>query len=70
MLDEKADTVANFFTEFNDIMMQMTMIVMKVAPVGVFCLISTTFANIGFDAFAPMLKYIFAVILALIINVL
>ena len=68
MLNEKAKTVANFFTEFNDIMMQMTMIVMKVAPIGVFCLIATTFANIGWSAFAPMLKYIFAVILALIIQ--
>ena len=42
MLNEKAKTVANFFSEFNEIMMKMTMIVMKAAPVGVFCLIATT----------------------------
>ena len=68
MLNEKAKTVANFFSEFNEIMMKMTMIVMKAAPVGVFCLIATTFSNIGWSAFAPMLKYIFAVMLALVLQ--
>ena len=38
-------------------MMEMTIAVMKAAPVGVFCLIAKTFAGIGFDAFVPMLKY-------------
>lgn len=67
-LGEKADVVGKFFTQFNEIMMQMTMIVMKAAPIGVFCLIATTFSNIGWDAFTPMLKYIFAVLLALAVQ--
>lgn len=61
----RSATVADFFAQFNDIMMDMTMAVMKVAPVGVFCLIAKTFAGIGFDAFVPMLKYMGAVLLAL-----
>lgn len=64
-MGERAETVANFFSQFNDIMMEMTTAVMKVAPVGVFCLIAKTFAGIGFDAFVPMLKYMGSVILAL-----
>lgn len=64
-LGSKVDVVSKFFSQFNDVMMEMTMIVMKVAPVGVFCLISRTFANIGFDAFVPMLKYMFSVFFAL-----
>ena len=48
--------------------MEMTMVVMSVAPIGVFCLIARTFANIGFSAFVPMLKYMGAVILALAIQ--
>ena len=64
-LGSKVDVVSKFFSQFNDIMMEMTMIVMKVAPVGVFCLIARTFANIGFDAFIPMLKYMFSVFFAL-----
>lgn len=64
-LGNKASTVANFFSQFNDVMMEMTMAIMTVAPVGVFCLIAKTFAGIGFDAFVPMLKYMLCVILAL-----
>ena len=67
-LGPKTSTVANFFSQFNDIMMEMTMVVMSVAPIGVFCLIARTFANIGFSAFVPMLKYMGAVILALAIQ--
>lgn len=44
------------------------MIVMKAASIGVFCLIATTFSNIGWDAFTPMLKYIFAVLTALAVQ--
>ena len=64
-MSNRVSTVANFFSQFNDIMMEMTTAVMKVAPVGVFCLIAKTFAGIGFDAFVPMLKYMGSVILAL-----
>ena len=56
-MGNRVSTVANFFSQFNDIMMEMTIAVMKAAPVGVFCLIAKTFAGIGFDAFVPMLKY-------------
>ena len=41
-LGNKASTVSNFFSQFNDIMMEMTMAIMKVAPIGVFCLIAKT----------------------------
>ncbi len=64
-LGDRVEIVGNFFSQFNDIMMEMTMIVMKVAPVGVFCLIGKTFAGIGFEAFLPMLKYMLGVFLAL-----
>ena len=64
-LGNKASTVANFFSQFNDVMMEMTMAILKLSPIGVFCLIAKTFAGIGFDAFVPMLKYMISVILAL-----
>ncbi|WP_342026581.1 cation:dicarboxylate symporter family transporter [Eubacterium maltosivorans] len=35
------------FSQFNDIMMEMTTMVMKVAPIGVFFLIAKTFAGNG-----------------------
>lgn len=67
-MGDRVDIVKNFFGQFNDIMMEMTIAVMKAAPVGVFCLIAKTFAGIGFDAFVPMLKYMGSVILALAVQ--
>ena len=67
-MGERAETVANFFSQFNDIMMEMTMMIMGLAPIGVFCLISRTFATIGFSAFVPLAKYMIAVLLALAIQ--
>ena len=51
-LGESVETVGNFFSQFNDVMMEMTTMVMKLAPYGVFCLIAKTFSGIGFDALA------------------
>ena len=67
-MGERAETVANFFSQFNDIMMEMTMMIMALAPIGVFCLISRTFANIGFSAFIPLAKYMIGVLIALAIQ--
>lgn len=67
-LGERTETVGNFFSQFNDIMMEMTMMVMSLAPIGVFCLISRTFANIGFSAFVPLAKYMVGVLIALAIQ--
>ena len=67
-LGEKTATVSRFFAEFNDVMMEMTVTVMKAAPIGVFCMISRTIANLGFDAFVPMLEYMGSVTLALAVQ--
>lgn len=67
-LGSKASTVSNFFSQFNDVMMEMTMAIMSIAPIGVFCLIARTFATVGFSAFAPMLKYMGSVTLALVLQ--
>lgn len=67
-LGSRAKTVSSFFAQFNDIMMEMTMAVMGLAPIGVFCMIAKTFSTIGFDAFLPMLKYMLSVIGALAIQ--
>lgn len=67
-MGDQVEVVKNFFGQFNDIMMEMTLLVMKLAPIGVFSLITRTFAEIGFGAFIPMLKYMGAVILALAVQ--
>ena len=67
-LGTRGSVVANFFSQFNDVMMELTMAILKVAPIGVFCLIARTFATVGFSAFAPMLIYMGNVTLALAIQ--
>lgn len=67
-LGDKTQTVHNLFQQGNDIMMEMTMMVMSLAPIGVFCLIARTFSGMGFDAFQPLIKYMCAVMLALVIQ--
>ena len=67
-LGNRASVVSNFISQFNDIMMEMTMMVMSLAPIGVFSLIARTFATIGFSAFVPLAKYMIAVLIALAIQ--
>lgn len=67
-LGERAGVVSEFFAQTNLIMMEMTAVFMKAAPVGVFCLVARTFSQIGFEAFLPMLKYMWTVLLALLVH--
>ena len=67
-MGERAALVSNIFSQLNDLMMEMTELVMKFAPIGVFCMIARTFANLGFDAFVPLLKYMGSVTLGLAIQ--
>ncbi len=67
-MGERAELIANLFNQCNDLMMEMTNLIMGLAPFGVFCMISRTFANLGFDAFVPLLKYMGSVVLGLFIQ--
>ncbi|MBP5620933.1 MAG: dicarboxylate/amino acid:cation symporter [Thermoguttaceae bacterium] len=67
-MGERASAIATFNAQCNDLMMEMTSLIMRFAPIGVFCLIARTFANLGFDAFLPLLKYMLAVCLALFVQ--
>ena len=61
-LGDRVDSVSQFFNQWNTIMMEMTNIIMLVAPIGVFALIAKTFATLVFDMFLPMLKYMGSVV--------
>ncbi len=64
-MGERASMISNFITQCNDLMMEMTIMIMNLAPIGVFCMIARTFANLGFDAFIPLLKYMASVAIGL-----
>lgn len=67
-LKEKTQTINDIFTQGNTIMMEMTNIVMKFAPIGVFCLMAKTFGSLGFEAILPLGKYVVCVLIALAIQ--
>ena len=67
-LREKTQVVNDFFEQSNRIMMEMTSIVMKFAPIGVFCLMAKTFGSLGFDAIIPLGKYVGCVLIGLAIQ--
>lgn len=69
-LKDETKLVNEFFHQSNTIMMEMTSLVMKFAPIGVFCLMAKTFGSLGFDGLIPLGKYVICVIIALAIQML
>ena len=67
-LRDETNVVNDFFTQGNTVMMEMTRIVMKFAPIGIFCLMAKTFASLGFAGLFPLAKYIGCVLLGLAIQ--
>ncbi len=67
-LREETKVVNDFFVQGNSIMMEMTRIVMKFAPIGIFCLMAKTFASLGLEGLLPLAKYIGCVLLGLAIQ--
>lgn len=67
-LKEQTETISKIFSEGNTLMMEMTRIVMKFAPIGVFCLMAKTFATLGFDGLMPLSKYILCILLGLAVQ--
>ena len=52
----------------NDLVLKMLSVLLIVAPVGIFCLISQTFATQGFSSILELLKYFFGVSLVIFIH--
>ncbi|MEO0576601.1 MAG: dicarboxylate/amino acid:cation symporter [Pseudomonadota bacterium] len=63
--EELRATQQRFWDGVFGIMMQITHLVMVVAPIGVFGLVAETVAKTGFDAAAPLLKFSLVVLAAL-----
>lgn len=65
-IDHKhALTLQSFWEGVFEVMMHITMLVMKFAPLGVFALVAKTVVATGFAAFKPLLVFFVTVVLAL-----
>ena len=63
---QRGQHVQNFFNDLNAVVMSMVGIVMRLAPIGVFCLIAKTFATQGIDVILPLASYFLTVVAALL----
>ena len=68
-LIKEESAVKNFFNDFNKIIMKILSFVMIIAPFGIFCLISKTFATQGLSSILELFKYFILVIIVLITHV-
>lgn len=67
-LKEQTQLIKDIFTQGNKVMMEMTAIVMKFAPIGVFCLMAKTFGSLGIEGILPLSKYFICVLIGLAIQ--
>lgn len=68
-LMKNTPTLNNLFKETNKAMISMTGVVVKFAPIGIFCLTARTFGTLGFESIPPLTKFIICVLLGLAIQI-
>ncbi len=62
------EVISAFWQGGFEIMMKITELVMRFAPIGVFALLARTVSQTGFDAFMPLLKFFLTVLAALALH--
>ena len=67
---ERGARTLQSFQAINDVIMEMVMILIRLAPYGVFCLLAKIFYETGFHLIADLAKYFFAVVTALLLHAL
>lgn len=67
---DKAKDLNNLFVSANEVILNVVMLIMRIAPIGVFCLISKTFASEGLDLIIKLSEHFFTVLLALLCHAL
>jgi Na+/H+-dicarboxylate symporter len=66
--EDYAEAQYNFWQGVFEVMMKITDLIMKFAPLGVFALVAKVVASTGFDAFAPLAQFFLSVVAALAIH--
>lgn len=64
------ERIARTFEDFNEVIMRLVVILMNLAPYGVFCLMTTLFTKLEFEKVANLIYYFLTVLGVLIIHAL
>ena len=62
MVGHSARKMVELIEILNKVMMKMVTLIMEIAPIAVFCLISKAMANLGLPLFAELIGYVFVLI--------
>lgn len=64
----KAETIKTLVISINDAMMNFVMLLMKVAPLGIFCLVASSFADLNAEVMKSLAWYVATVLVGLAIH--
>ena len=65
---EKGQRISEFFNNLNEVIMKMVMILMQLAPYGIFCLLAKLFADVGIGMIFNLAKYFFTMVFVLLLH--
>lgn len=65
--DSKRDNILILIKDINGVVMRIIGMIMKIAPVGIFCLLASVAGTTGFSVILPMLKFLLALLVGDII---
>ncbi len=66
---QAGERLHSMLEDINEVVLKMVNLVMKLAPVGVFCLVTHVFATKGIGFILPLLMYFLTVVLCLLLHV-
>ena len=65
---EQGQRIISFFNDLNAVIMKMVMMLMLIAPFGIFCLLAKLFADVGIGMIMSLGKYFLTVIFVLLLH--
>lgn len=68
LVGKPGERVRSIFEDFNEVIMKLVLILMKLAPYGVFALMARLFTEMGFATIATLAKYFLLVLVLLVVH--
>jgi Na+/H+-dicarboxylate symporter len=65
---DQGKRITSFFNDLNAVIMQMVMMLMQLAPIGIFCLLAKLFADVGVGMIMSLGKYFLTVLFVLLLH--
>jgi Na+/H+-dicarboxylate symporter len=65
---DQGKRITSFFNDLNAVIMKMVMLLMQLAPIGIFCLLAKLFADVGVGMIMSLGKYFLTVLFVLLLH--